>query len=58
MIEEVDTNLCSRLLSLAHKFDAEIEFETQLNADSSIKSFRVNAYQENDENHQGVGRQK
>lgn len=53
--EGQDTNL-ARLLSLANKFDAEIEFETQLNADSSIKSFRVNVYQENDENHQGVGR--
>ncbi|ORO50376.1 hypothetical protein B7724_00380 [Streptococcus oralis subsp. tigurinus] len=53
--EGQDTNL-ARLLSLAHKFDAEIEFETHLNADSSIKSFRVNVYQENDENHQGVGR--
>ena len=53
--EGQDTNL-ARLLSLANKFDAEIEFETQLNADSSIKSFRVNVYRENDENHQGVGR--
>lgn len=53
--EGQDTNL-ARLLSLAHKFDAEIEFETRLNADSSIKSFRVNVYQENDDTHQGVGR--
>lgn len=53
--EGQDTNL-ARLLSLAHKFDAEIEFETNLNADSSIKSFRVNVYRENDEKHQGVGR--
>ena len=53
--EGQDTNL-ARLLSLAHKFDAEIEFETQLNDDSSIKSFRVNVYRENDEKHQGVGR--
>lgn len=53
--EGQDTNL-ARLLSLAHKFDAEIEFETHLNADSSIKSFRVNVYRENDEKHQGVGR--
>lgn len=53
--EGQDTNL-ARLLSLAHKFDAEIEFETHLNADSSIKSFRVNVYRENDDNHQGVGR--
>lgn len=53
--EGQDTNL-ARLLSLAHKFDAEIEFETRLNSDSSIKSFRVNVYQENDDTHQGVGR--
>jgi len=53
--EGQDTNL-ARLLSLAHKFDAEIEFETHLNADSSIKSFRVNVYRENDDKHQGVGR--
>lgn len=53
--EGQDTNL-ARLLSLANKFDAEIEFETKLNADSSIKSFRVNVYRENDEKHQGVGR--
>ena len=53
--EGQDTNL-ARLLSLAHKFDAEIEFDTQLNADSSIESFRVNVYRENDDNHQGVGR--
>lgn len=53
--EGQDTNL-ARLLSLAHKFDAEIEFETHLNSDSSIKSFRVNVYRENDDTHQGVGR--
>ena len=39
--EGQDTKL-ARLLSLAKKFDAEIEFDTQLNADSSIKSFKVN----------------
>ncbi|HEM4321748.1 TPA: phage tail protein [Streptococcus suis] len=50
-----DTKL-ARLLSLAKKFDAEIDFDTQLNADSSIKAFKVNVYHENDENHQGVGR--
>lgn len=52
--EGQDTKL-ARLLSLAKKFDAEIEFDTQLNADSSIKSFKVNVYHENDDNHQGVG---
>lgn len=52
--EGTDTKL-NRLLSLAKKFDAEIEFDTQLNADSSIKSFTVNVYHEHDDNHQGVG---
>lgn len=50
-----DTKL-ARLLSLAKKFDAEIEFNTELNADSTIKKFSVNVYHENDDNHQGVGR--
>lgn len=53
--EGQDTKL-ARLLSLAKKFDAEIDFDTQLNADSSIKSFKVNIYHENDATHQGVGR--
>lgn len=53
--EGQDTKL-ARLLSLATKFDAEIDFETQLNDDSTIKSFRVNVYHEYDDNHQGVGR--
>lgn len=46
----------ARLLSLANKFDAEIEFDTKLNNDSTIKKFIVNVYHEYDENHQGVGR--
>lgn len=53
--EGSDTKL-NRLLSLAKKFGAEIEFDTYLNADSSIKSFVVNVYHENDDTHQGVGR--
>lgn len=53
--EGADTKL-NRLLSLAKKFGAEIEFDTHLNADSSIKSFVVNVYHENDDTHQGVGR--
>jgi host specificity protein len=52
--EGTDTKL-NRLLSLAKKFDAEIEFDTRLNADSSIKSFTVNVYHEHDDTHQGVG---
>lgn len=53
--EGQDTKL-ARLLSLAKKFDAEIEFDTRLNADSTIKSFKVNVYHGNDDTHQGVGR--
>lgn len=53
--EGTDTKL-NRLLSLAKKFGAEIEFDTHLNVDSSIKSFVVNVYHENDDTHQGVGR--
>ena len=53
--EGTDTKL-NRLLSLAKKFDAEIEFDTRLNDDSSIKSFIVNVYHENDDMHQGVGK--
>lgn len=49
-----DTKL-ARLLSLANRFDAEIEFDTQLNADSTIKKFCINVYHENDDDHQGVG---
>lgn len=52
--EGADTKL-NRLLSLAKKFGAEIEFDTRLNADSSIKSFTVNVYHEHDDSHQGVG---
>ena len=52
--EGTDTKL-NRLLSLVKKFGAEIEFDTRLNADSSIKSFTVNVYHEHDDNHQGVG---
>ena len=50
-----DTKL-ARLLSLANKFNAEVEFDTQLNPNSTLKSFKVNVYHENDEDHQGVGR--
>lgn len=53
--EGQDTKL-ARLLSLAKKFDAEIDFETHLNDDSTIKIFEVNVYHEYDDNHQGVGR--
>lgn len=50
-----DTKL-ARLISLARKFEAEIDFEVQLNRDSTIRSFLVNVYHENDDKHQGVGK--
>ena len=50
-----DTKL-KRLLSIANQFDAEIEFETILDEDSSLKSFILNVYKENDDKNQGVGK--
>ena len=48
----------ARLLSLAKRFGAEIDFDTQLKADSTIKRFIVNVYHENDGEYQGVGRDR
>lgn len=48
----------ARLLSLANKFGAEIEFKTFLNSNSSIKAFVVNVYHANDGFHQGVGKRQ
>lgn len=52
-----DTKL-KRLLSIANQFDAEIEFETVLDEDSSLKSFILHVYKENDDKNQGVGRKR
>lgn len=52
-----DTKL-KRLLSIANQFDAEIEFETVLDEDSSLKSFILHIYKENDDKNQGVGRKR
>ena len=46
----------ARLLSLAGRFSAEIDFQTFLNRDGTIKRFVVNVYRENDGKNQGVGR--
>ncbi|ACN64890.1 receptor-binding protein [Streptococcus phage ALQ13.2] len=46
----------ARLLSLANKFDAEVEFVTKLNDDSSIKQLVLNVYHKADDSHTGVGR--
>ncbi|MGQ9412212.1 phage tail spike protein [Streptococcus pluranimalium] len=52
-----DTDL-KRLLSIANNFDAEIEFETHLKDDSSLKSFVMNIYKKHDDKNQGVGRRR
>lgn len=46
----------ARLLSLANKFDAEVEFITRLNDDSSINQLVLNVYHKADDFHTGVGR--
>ena len=53
--EGQDTKL-ARLLSLANKFNAEVEFVTRLNDDSSIKQLVLNIYHQADDSHTGVGR--
>lgn len=45
----------ARLIALANEFNAEIDFETVLNADSTIKDFVLNVYHAHDSSHQGVG---
>ena len=53
-----DTKL-NRLQSLATQFDAEIEFETILDKDSSLKSFVLNIYKKNDgKGRQGLGKKR
>ncbi|MFM0761295.1 hypothetical protein P7J38_03145, partial [Streptococcus suis] len=50
-----DTKL-NRILSLANKFDAEVDFEVRLNSNGTIKDFILNIYHEHDDKHQGVGK--
>lgn len=45
----------NRLLSIATGFDAEVEFETELNRDGTLKRLVLNTYIAHDETHQGVG---
>ncbi|MGU8051243.1 phage tail spike protein [Streptococcus suis] len=53
--EGQDTKL-NRILSLANKFDAEVDFEVKLNTNGTIKDFILNVYREHDDKHQGVGK--
>ena len=45
----------ARLISLARNFDAEIEFETKLQANSQLDEFVLNVYKSHDDKNQGVG---
>ena len=48
----------ARLISLARNFDAEIEFETKLQADSQLDEFVLNVFKAHDDKNQGVGRKR
>lgn len=49
------TSVLKRLFSLANVFSAEIEFETVLNRDYSLKEIVLNAYRKHSDTDSGVG---
>lgn len=49
------TSILKRLFSLANVFSAEIEFETVLNRDYSLKEIVLNVYREHSDTNSGVG---
>lgn len=49
------TTVLKRLFSLANVFSAEIEFETVLNRDYSLKEIVLNVYREHSDTNSGVG---
>lgn len=50
-----EATVLSRLFSVANVFDAEIEFQTVLNDDYSLKEIVMNVYREHSDNNTGVG---
>lgn len=50
-----EATVLSRLFSVANVFDAEIEFQTVLNNDYSLKEIVMNVYREHSDNNTGVG---
>lgn len=50
-----EATVLSRLFSVANVFDAEIEFQTVLNDDYSLKEIVMNVYREHSGNNTGVG---
>ena len=53
--EGSEDDLLARLFSLATRFDAEIEFVTQLNQHWGLSQIVLNVYKANDDKNQGVG---
>lgn len=49
------TSILKRLFSLANVFSAEIEFETVLNKDYSLKEIVLNVYREHSDTDSGIG---
>ena len=49
------TSVLKRLFSLANVFSAEIEFETVLNRDYSLKEIVLNVYREHNDTDSGIG---
>ncbi len=50
-----EATVLSRLFSVANVFDAEIEFQTVLNDDYSLKEIVMNVYREHSDDNAGVG---
>lgn len=50
-----EATVLSRLFSVANVFDAEIEFQTVLNDDYSLKEIVMNVYREHSDDNTGVG---
>ncbi len=48
----------ARLFSLANVFDAEVEFETVLNREGSLKKIVLNVYRAHSENYHGIGKNR
>ncbi|EOH79777.1 phage tail spike protein [Enterococcus casseliflavus] len=53
--EAEDSNIMSRLFSLATKFDAEIEFVTRLNQHWGLLDIVLNVFVANSDKYQGIG---
>lgn len=56
--EGSESSVLARLFSLANKFDAEIEFVTQLNQHWGLDKIVLNVYKANDDTHQGIGKNR